>query len=138
MSKTVKIILGSIGGTFFLGLFTFLGIVVRERNKTKRRKFELKHQIFLELLKNQTLDKATIRLIAQKILFFREKNKKIKQTEEFFEKNKKIFELEAKNIIDKISGLINHLDESEQTYDNNSDNRNEEIDYEQKNDEKKN
>ncbi|AXF95613.1 hypothetical protein SDAV_00622 [Spiroplasma phoeniceum P40] len=55
MSKTVKIILGSIGGTFFLGLFTFLGIVVRERNKTKRRKFELKHQTFLELLKNHPL-----------------------------------------------------------------------------------
>lgn len=139
MSETVKIILGSIGGTFFLGLFTFLGIVVRERNKTKRRKFELKHQTFLELLKNQTLDKTTIRLMAQKILFLEKKNKKIKQTEEFFEKNKKIFELlESKNIIDKIADFINRLDESEQTDDNNSDNRNEEIDYEQKNDEKKN
>ncbi|WP_348736547.1 hypothetical protein [Spiroplasma endosymbiont of Ammophila pubescens] len=67
MSETVKIILGSIGGTFFLGLFTFLGIVVRERNKTKRRKFELKHQ---------TLNKTTIRLMAQKILFLEKKIKK--------------------------------------------------------------
>ncbi|AXF95612.1 hypothetical protein [Spiroplasma phoeniceum] len=54
-------------------------------------------------------------------------------------KKKKIFELlEAKNIIDKIADFINRLDESEQTDDNNSDNRNEEIDYEQKNYEKEN
>ncbi|PQP79219.1 hypothetical protein C6B38_02005 [Spiroplasma sp. ChiS] len=47
MSETVKIILGSIVGSFFLGLFTFLGIFVKERNKTKRQKFKLKHQTFI-------------------------------------------------------------------------------------------
>ncbi|WP_310622549.1 hypothetical protein [Spiroplasma citri] len=121
-----------------MGLFTFLGIFVKERNKTKRQKFKLKHQTFIELFKNQTLDKTTIQLMAQNILFFREKNEKIKETEEFFEKIKKIFEmLETKNIIDKIAELINHLEESKQIDVNRKDNRNEEIGYEQKNDEKK-
>ncbi|WFH00770.1 hypothetical protein M1771_02335 [Spiroplasma citri] len=45
--------------------------------------------------------------------------------------------LETKNIIDKIAELINHLEESKQIDVNRKDNRNEEIGYEQKNDEKK-
>ncbi|QIA68458.1 hypothetical protein GL982_02290 [Spiroplasma citri] len=59
-----------------MGLFTFLGIFVKERNKTKRQKFKLKHQTFIELFKNQTLDKTTIQLMAQNILFLEKKMKK--------------------------------------------------------------